>query len=133
MGYEQDWIMRQVHSIVSFIIYLMIGKKPNEDMLQNFEKTTLSSNILYSNLKDLISQGKIDEAENKLFDSIDTDLSDKNAFYAGILFYSEINNLSNEKLREYNFPREEILNGLKEICSIYGFELGALDIDNYNK
>ena len=51
---------------------------------------------------------------------------DPEALTAGLRFYSDLNLLSDETLRRCNFPRDEILSGLRELCETYGYDLGVI-------
>ena len=68
----------------------------------------------------MIDDGRIDEAENKIYEI--TEDSDKRNLEIAILFYSYLNDKSDDFLEEHNFSREEIKSGLKEIASRYGID-----------
>ncbi len=61
----------------------------------------------------LLEQGKINEAENLLFENLDTD--NKRYMELALDFYERLNNFEDDFLEENNFSREEIEEGLKEI------------------
>ena len=84
MHYQQDWIMRQIETIVAFLIGLLTGKKSNSTLVEEFEQTTSQLNPLYIRLHELILQHKLCDTENMLYEAIDND--DKNALKAAILF-----------------------------------------------
>lgn len=71
-------------------------------------------------LMNMIDDGRIDEAENKIFEL--TEERDKKNLEIAILFYSYLNDKSDEFLEEYNFSREEVKLGLKDILSRYGMD-----------
>ncbi len=60
-----------------------------------------------------MEQGKINEAENLLFENLDTD--NKRYMELALDFYERLNNFEDDFLEENNFSREEIEEGLKEI------------------
>ncbi|WP_303863601.1 DUF6483 family protein [Alkalibaculum bacchi] len=120
MHYHQDWIMRQIETAVALIIHLITGKKSDSAMIEEFERTTSQWNPLYNKLHELVIQGQICDAEDMLYEAIDH--NDKNALKAAIFFYSEINKLSDAELEDNNFPRDEVLSGLQEVCRIYGIQ-----------
>lgn len=68
----------------------------------------------------MIDDGRIDEAENKIYEI--TEDSDKRNLEIAILFYSYLNDKSDDFLEEHNFSREEIKSGLKEFASRYGID-----------
>jgi hypothetical protein len=51
---------------------------------------------------------------------------DPEALTAGLRFYSDLNRLSDETLQRCDFPRDEILSGLRELCEAYGYDLSVL-------
>lgn len=53
--------------MVTFIIHLAIGKKFDSVEIEDIKESYLKSSALYNRLHDLISEGKICEAEEKLF------------------------------------------------------------------
>lgn len=69
-------------------------------------------------LQNLIDGGKINDAENQLYEII----SNKNMAHLeiGLLFYSYLNDCTDDFLEEYNFTREEIESGLMDLMSEYG-------------
>ena len=66
--YEQDYIMRLINEMVRTILKLLFNidtESPSSELLKNAEeKQTLES------LLDMIDEGRINEAENTLYDSI---------------------------------------------------------------
>jgi len=70
-------------------------------------------------LRDLTEKCKINEAENLLFEMLDSDNNDH--FVLAIDFYKRLNSLSDNDLEQADFSREEIIKGLGEVCSIFGY------------
>lgn len=125
--YQQDWIMRQVESMVSFmigVIGLLIGQKADSIEIRKFEQTAAQTNTLYWKFHEFVTRRELCSAENMLYEAIDR--NDTNALNAALLFYSEINKLSDAELEKNNFPRDEISGGLRDICRIYGIELPSV-------
>ena len=95
---KQDYLLRQVESLAMSLSKLFFNKDMVQYKLE--EKDNLSdTDILYSKLGKLVSEGKINEAENLLFDEIDK---------------SNI---------EYLRVGEEIEQGLHDLSSEYGINL----------
>ena len=114
--YEQDYIMRLIKEMVRAILKLLFNidtESPSSELLKDAEeKQTLES------LLDMIDDGRIDEAENNLYDSIEN--MDKSGLEIALLFYSYLNDKSDEFLEEHDFNREEVKQGLEDITSRYG-------------
>lgn len=124
MNYQQDWILQQIESMATFIINIILGEKneSNESIeIENLKEDYLKSSFLYRKLNDLIAKKKICEAEDKLFRAIEN--NEEDTFLVSVLFYTEINKLSDEELKESNFSRGEISSGLEDVCKIYGVPL----------
>lgn len=66
----------------------------------------------------LVSQGKVNDAENALFEALEEDSSPA-MFTAAIEFYKGLSELSEERLKDCNFSREEIADGLKEVKKMF--------------
>lgn len=114
--YEQDYIMRLIKEMVRAILKLLFNidtESPSAELLEDAEeKQTLES------LLDMIDEGRINEAENSLYDSIEN--LDKSGLEMALLFYSYLNDKSDEFLEEHDFSRDEVKQGLECITSRYG-------------
>lgn len=114
--YEQDYIMRLIKEMVRAILKILFNidtESPSSELLGDVEeKQTLES------LLDMIDEGRINEAENSLYDSIEN--MDKSGLEIALLFYSYLNDKSDEFLEEHDFNREEVKQGLEDITSRYG-------------
>lgn len=116
--FEQDYIMRLIKEMVRAVLKLLFHidtDAPSADLLKDAEdKATLES------LMNMIDDGRIDEAENKVYEI--TEERDIKKLEIAVLFYSYLNDKSDEFLEEHNFSREEIRSGLKDISSRYGMD-----------
>lgn len=77
-----------------------------------------SSEILRIIIKSLLVKKEYNKAENILFDEIEKDKSEAN-YKVAIDFYEELLTKSDEDLRENNFSKEEVLQGLKDLEIIF--------------
>ena len=119
--YEQDYIMRIIKEIVRTLIKLLLNV--DTEMAEERLVEDTESNSLYSELCKLVDGGKICEAENRLYDLMDSDRN--NADLIAVMTYSYMNDKSDEFLREHNFSRAEVEEGLKRIAQKNG--LSGLD------
>ena len=121
MYYHEDWLMRQIETMVSAIISIIFQTSPKSE---NIEAEITISDTVDSGKRDTIisflQNGKICEAENWLYENMNED--DISWLNTAVYFYSEINKLSDEYLAAHDFSREEIQSGLSEVCGLYGFE-----------
>lgn len=116
--FEQDYIMRLIKEMVRAILKLLFNidaESPSVELLKDAEeKQTLKS------LLDLIDAGRIDEAENRIYEI--TENLDKSNLEIALLFYSYLNDQSDNFLEENNFSRDELKQGLKDITARYGVD-----------
>ncbi|HHY23454.1 MAG TPA: hypothetical protein GX527_04340 [Clostridiaceae bacterium] len=116
MMYQQDWMMRQIESMVQGIARLIFKKDTITYELideTNYTKTDL----YYKELLELLNSSKINEAENLLFERIES--SDINYLTIAVDFYNRLNKLSDEQLEKSNFSRVEIKSGLEDVLKIF--------------
>jgi hypothetical protein len=120
MYFQKDWLMRQIEMILRFIISLLFMKEYAAYEI-DCENSISANDPLYEQVMRLLSEGKICEAEDLLFDNFD---ADNNEFLKlAVYFYATINKLSDEELEARNFSREEIKDGLHEIMKRRGINM----------
>jgi hypothetical protein len=114
--FEQDYIMRLIKEMVRAILKLLFHidtDSPTTELLEDSEeKATLNS------LLAMVNDGKIDEAENEIYEL--TENLNQNNLKMALLFYSYLNDKSDEFLEENNFSRDEVKEGVETIVSRYG-------------
>lgn len=115
--YKQDYIMQMINSFIRFLAKVFFGKDTVTYELSENEGYT-ESDSLHKMLLDLLSMGKINEAENILFERFDP--KDNRQLILAIDFYQRLNRLDEEFLQENNFSRQEIEDGLKDIAKKAG-------------
>lgn len=118
--FKQDWMMRQIESFASLLARMFFNKETTEYEVSQ-EELNSETNLLYRQLFALINDGKINEAEDLLFDKIDP--NNKRYLELAIDFYSNLNNLSDIFLENSDFTREEIDEGLKNVADIFGISM----------
>lgn len=116
--FEQDYIMRLIKEMVRTILKLLFNidtDSPTAEMIEKSEEKEILDSFL-----NMIDNGRINEAENKIYEM--TENLDKNNLEIALLFYSYLNDKSDEFLEEHNFSRDEVMQGLKEMISKYGLD-----------
>lgn len=123
--YHQDWIMRQITSFIHMIGKVLF-KKDSVELNIHGESNSEKVHLLYERLINLINNLKVNEAEDLLFENIETD----DLIYIKIAmdFYDKVNKLSDEELEEADFSREEIKLGLEDILRLYSIKFEGLGI-----
>ena len=114
--FEQDYIMRLVKEMIRMLLKLLFNidtESPSTDLMENVEQRAFLNELL-----DMIDKGKINEAENLLFDPENTIKKDN--LKTALLFYSYLNEKDNDFLEANNYSRDEIRSGIKEIAGECG-------------
>lgn len=114
--FEQDYVMRLIKEMVRAILKLLFNidsESPTAELLENKEQKETLENLL-----DLVDAGKINEAENRLYDFISD--SDMGSLEIAPLFYSYLNDKTDAFLEENSFSREEVKSGMKNLVDMFG-------------
>ena len=116
--FEQDYIMRLIKEMIRTILKLLFNidkETPTTELLKNEEKKAALETLL-----NMVDDGDINEAENKIFEIVEA--GKRESLELVLLFYSYLNDKSDEFLAENNFSRKEIQDDLKCILSKYGLD-----------
>ena len=122
MGFQDDWMMRQIEMMARFVANVVFGKKEGEvhyeivgDMTETSSLTP--TDILHLELMKMIKEGNYCDAEDILYENMT--YSDKYIELAAD-FYQRLNFLTDEQLAAGNFSRDEIYEGYLEMMSLLG-------------
>jgi len=122
----KDWLSGQIDLLARGLAVMLFGKSAAREMVSEDEESgglTISEDILLLHmLQKYISEGKINEAENLLFSSIEQN-SSMNKLKTALNFYSQLDEKSDEFLQEHDFSRQEIYDGLAYVAGIYDGQL----------
>lgn len=120
--FQQDFIMRQIELITRYIAESVFKKESPE--YEIVEKETLSdTDKLHNKLIKLIDEDKINEAEDLLFDKLDT--NDQKYLEVALDFYSRLTKLDEDTLERNDFTKEEIAEGLADVSSKFGLVINT--------
>lgn len=114
--FEQDYIIRCIKELVRAILKLLFNidtESPTVELLQSTE-----ARETFEELLEMVDSGDINGAENRLYDLIDTE--EKTSLQIALLFYSYLNERSDEFLENHDFCREEIKQGLEAVANRFG-------------
>lgn len=118
--FEQDYVIRLVKEIARAILKLAFdidAESPTEVLVREFEENETMLELLT-----LIDRGRIDEAENRLFEAAEDDTTDDaEGLKRALLFYSHLNDKTDGFLEKNGFSRDEVLQGMRDIAALYGF------------
>lgn len=136
MGFQDDWMMRQIEMMTRFIANVVFKKNEEEinyEIIGNIEDTDslTSTDKTYLELCALVNAGEIGQAEDLLFDNME--YSDKYIELASD-FYRRLNRMSDEELEAGGFSRDEVYDGYVEIMGLLGVPVdvfGQADRSDY--
>ena len=114
---KQDYLMRLIHEMVRTIMKLIFNiDEKTVDIEQELKETS----DLYGRLLKLADAGKINEAENLLYEQLENGQAED--LKAALGFYDHLNDYTEEFLDKDDFSREEIKSGLVSVLRMYGYE-----------
>ena len=115
---EEDYIMRIIKEMVRVLFSLMLGKQYISVELPEENKYEVSGKAL-GELKEMVNEGFVNEAENILLENID--YTQKREVLAAILFYQYISEKDIDFLEAHNYSKEEALDGIRRLAEKQGF------------
>ena len=121
--YEKDYIMRLIHGIALVLARLLLGRQmENEGEIATIlDKQEKEQNDL---LLRMVDEGKINRAEERLFDLLENaSWDDRHKAAMAICFYSHVNDKDDEFLEKADFTREEIMEGLEDAMKAVHMEI----------
>lgn len=121
--FEKDYIMRLIHGISRILARMLFNRELEEDgeFAAVMEEAERESDDY---LRQMVDDGKVNEAEEKLFDLIASVSWDEKQKAALVLsFYDYLNDKSDEFLAAADFSREEIIRGLEDGMKAVGMEI----------
>ena len=119
--YEQDWILRQIKLMTAAIAKILFGKDTAVYEIIDYRNKTQTDELHLSLLR-LIGEGKINEAEDLLFQALSP--NDPDALLLALDFYQRLNAFSDDELKRMDFSRREIHEGLRDLQQLCGLDLG---------
>lgn len=119
MNFEKDYFMRMIQDIVRFLVQLITGKPQFQYEIEDTEHPTACDD-LYTRIIVLADAGKINEAENVLYQELD--VNDQNYLLMGLSFYTHINDYTDDFLAGHNYSREEIKDGITQLAKEFGVD-----------
>ena len=121
--YEKDYIMRLIHGIALVLARLLLGRQmENEGEIATIlDKQEKEQNDL---LLRMVDEGKINRAEERLFDLLENaSWDDRHKAAVAICFYSHVNDKDDEFHEKADFTREEIMEGLEDAMKAVHMEI----------
>ena len=119
MQYQSDFIMRQIEMIINMLIKLLFKEENADDAAEIILKSV--NGELWDELEKLLAEHEFCDAEDLLFERIEN--SDENLLSEAVRFYYELNKFTDNELEENDFSRDEIAEGLRDVCEKYGTDV----------
>ena len=118
--YHMDWLMSQIRLLAAAIARAVFHK---DAIVYEADTVTQhhADDALFKQLLALIDEGKLNEAEDLLFEALQPD--HKNLLLLAVDFYQRLNQMSDEALERCQFSRQEIYDGLRDAQHVYGLYL----------
>lgn len=117
---SNDFFMRQIEAMGDLLTTLIFDQTAGSEEDEQYE-TQISSDIhtLLLDLRLMLAQKQINEAENLLFQRMEED-RDINFLDAARQFYAWLHEMDDEELARCDYSREEIREGIEAACRFYG-------------
>lgn len=115
---RNDYIMDMIEDFGEFLLSLKAKITQNEDFSTvNHDAALGEAGLVGIMLKRMCHEGKINEAENILFDTL-YEHPEADYFYVALDFYKELSEYPEDFLRQHNFTTEEIKCGIQEVIDL---------------
>ena len=112
---QDDFILRQIREMIHAVMRMLFQVNASElspDVIGDTSARTVLEELLA-----LTDEGRIDEAENQLYEM--TCDGDRQNLEIGLLFYYNLNGKDDDFLEAHNFSREEIMTGIQDLADRY--------------
>lgn len=117
-NFEKDYIMRLVREMVRTLLKLLFDidtSRSMEDVIQEFEEKQLLERLLR-----MIDEGKINEAENEVYD-ITCD-GDRIHLKTALIFYYHLATKDEDFLLQHGYTQEEVKEGVESLVERHGIK-----------
>ena len=119
--FQNDYILREIENLSRLVANVFFHKDSSRLEIVDEQGRISESGLLYCKLKALLHDGKINEAENLLFKEVEQNATAENMMVAA-QFYNDLQQLDDSSLLDYDFSRQEIVDGIKAIRKIFEHE-----------
>ena len=109
-----DYLMRQIEDMARLCSEVLFAKHTEPLPVFDEQGNVTENGVLYGRLRMLCSGGRVNEAENLLFDRLDAPGGEA-LLPAAVQFYKDIQNWTDAALEQAGFSRAEIRDGLAEV------------------
>lgn len=121
--FENDYLMRQIELLSNALGKMLFQKDItiDEGAIIDDQGTISQGYLLLYQLKGMVREKRLNEAEDLLFDTIEKEPREE-FLQSAVDFYADLQQMSDEELADCDFSREEIREGFSDILAIYKIE-----------
>jgi len=119
--FEPDYIMRMIRLMTRMIGETIFQKDMPSVSLFTEDDGLNTTGVFYHRLRALIAAGRIEEAEQKLFDELER-FPQFPYFQIAMQFYQDLNAMDEAALTSGGFSRAEIELGIADACRLFDVE-----------
>lgn len=112
----RDYLMEEAERLSKLIAAVVFQKKLVEEQ-SGVAYSIPQDAMLLADLRGMVLNGNINEAENLLFERLTTNPTSQTFTVAGI-FYKELSELTDVALNSTGFSRQEIMEGIQSVDRI---------------
>lgn len=116
---DKNNFTNKIGNTIRMCMFVICGARENKYKQPKFVENSAQDSI-YFKLTALIDEGKLDEAENIMYDSLNPRYMDD--YYTMLCVYDYMNELDEDFLEQNGFSKEEIEDGVGEITKAYDSE-----------
>lgn len=114
--FEQDYLTRQIQQMIRALLKVLFRLEEEtreKDQIEKWEP------VRGTRLLKMVDEGKLNEAENLLYEELDTKNPEDLKLALG--FYEYLNELDEDTLEALDFSREEIQLGIETVLKKFGY------------
>lgn len=119
MLYQEDYILRMIQMLTRVLSRMFFGKDTVSYPMPD-ETAQGQDDPLHLRLLDLLASLQFNEAENLLFERVES--GNLQHLAIALDFYARLNALDDKVLTSGGFTREEVYQGLQDIARRFGVE-----------
>lgn len=118
MIYSNDFIMREIQGLARFMAQVLFQKGLTADEIIDENAVVAEDMLLEYTLMKLVREGRINEAENRMFEEIERE-PQLGYLQLALRLYTEVAKYGDEQLAAFDYSRQEIAEGIAAVKKIY--------------
>lgn len=115
--FQNDYIMREIQGLTRFLAKVLLQKEQPRGELLSEDLVVSGDGFFLHTLLGMVEKGEINQAENLLFEELDT-APRAELLAIAVRFYTCVAGLNDAQLAAAGFAREEIAEGLQAVKAL---------------